>query len=113
MLRAMAERGERRPLALIYCNRVWEHVLFADELEALKARLNLAVIHVLGEPPPDWAGERGLLSAEIVRRHLPPGASDWDYFLCGPTPMLEIGERALREQGIGRRRIHSEIFDLA
>lgn len=113
MLRALADRGERRPLALIYCNRVWDNVLFADELRSLAARLDLRVVHVLGEPPADWDGERGLLSADIVRRHLPAGEAGWHVFVCGPTPMIRIAEHALTEQGVPLRRVHSEIFDLA
>lgn len=113
MLRALADRGDRRPMALIYCNRVRENVIFRDEIESLTSRLDLRLMHVLGEPPDDWDGERGLLSAQIVRRHLPGGEAGWHHFVCGPTPMIRIAERALTAHGVPLRRVHSEIFDLA
>lgn len=113
MLRTLADRGEVRPLALIYCNRVWEHVVFREELQALAGRLDLRLVHVLGEPPPTWDGERGLLTQAILERHLPPHRGDWHYFVCGPTPMLRIAERGLGALGVPLRRVHSELFDLA
>jgi ferredoxin-NADP reductase len=33
-------------------------------------------------------------------------------YVCGPTPMIEVAERALSRQGVPLGRIHSEIFDL-
>lgn len=113
MLRALAERGDQRPLLLYYGNRIWSHVLFRDELTALAARLNLDVIHILGEPPADWLGESGLLSGEILARHLPLDTRGWHAFVCGPTPMIQIAERELIKLALPARSVHSEIFDLA
>ena len=113
MLHDLADRGDRRPLALIYCNRVWDNVIFREQLDALAVRLDLRVCHVLGEPPEQWTGERGLLDDGIVARHLPEGAARWHYFVCGPTPMIRIAERALSARAVPLRRIHSELFDLA
>jgi len=113
MLRALAERGDRRPLLLFYGNRIMEHVVFREELQALGTRLQLRVVHILREPPPHWEGERGLLSQPIMARHLPAERADWHAFVCGPTPMIRIAERALNDLGMPGRRVHSEIFDLA
>ena len=98
---------------MVYCNRVWEHVIFRQELDALTARLDLHLVHVLGEPAPGWQGERGLLSRELLARHFDAGAREWHFFVCGPTPMIRIAERGLRDLGVVRSRVHSEIFDLA
>jgi NAD(P)H-flavin reductase len=54
-------------------NREWDGVAFRDELERLKDRLTLTVVHVLERPPEDWAGETGYVTAEVLSRHLPPG----------------------------------------
>lgn len=113
MLRALAERGDRRPLLLFYGNRIGEHVVFREELQALSARLSLEVVHILGEPPAHWAGERGLLRKDVLARHLPEDRAGWHAFVCGPTPMIRIAERALGELGLPGRHVHSEIFDLA
>ena len=95
MLRTLADRGDARPLWLFYGNRVWDRVAHREELEALQARLSLAVVHVLQEPPAQWSGERGFVTEDLLRRHLPATRHRLAYFLCGPTPMTAAVERAL------------------
>ncbi len=46
MLRTMADRGNIRPAILIYANRDWESTAFRGELERLRERMNLAVVHL-------------------------------------------------------------------
>ncbi len=111
MLRTLADRGDRRPLVLFYGNRRWERVLYREELEALAASLDLRVIHILGEPPEDWRGERGLLTPAILERHLPASRGGLHCFICGPTAMTQVTEKWLAALGIQRARIHSELFE--
>lgn len=114
MLRALADRGDRRPIVLFYGNRRLDRIVARDELDALAAGpLDLRVVHVLSEPPEDWRGERGFVTLDVMRRHLPGDARRHDYFVCGPTPMIRLAERNLRALGVPHRRMHSEIFDLA
>ncbi len=114
MLRALADRGDRRPIVLFYGNRRWDRIVARDELDALAAgALDLRVVHVLSEPPEDWTGERGFVTLDIMQRHLPDDARALDYFVCGPTPMIRLAERNLRALGVPHARMHSEIFDLA
>ncbi len=111
MLRTLADRGDRRPLVLFYGNRVWDRVAFREELDALRTRLNLHVVHVLLEPAPDWTGERGFVTEDVLMRHLPIERHRFHCFLCGPTPMTRSVERALGALGIPAAHVHSEIFD--
>jgi predicted ferric reductase len=113
MLRTLAHRGDRRPLVLFYGNRVWERIAFREELEALTGRLHLRVVHVLLEPPPDWNGERGFVTEEVLMRHLPPERHRFHCFMCGPTVMTTSVERALAALGLPAAHVHSEIFDWA
>lgn len=112
MLRTMADRGDRRPVWLFYANRAQEAITFREELEQLRQRLNLTVIHVLEQPPDGWTGETGFLNRGVLARHLPGNHRQVDYFLCGPPPMMQAVERALRDLGIPPYRIHSERFNL-
>lgn len=113
MLRTMAHRGERRPLHLFYGNRQWDRVLFREELERLAGELDLRVVHILGEPPDGWSGERGLLTMDLLGRHLPAERAELEYFVCGPDPMIRLAEHGLVSLGVPLRRIHSEIFQIA
>jgi 3-phenylpropionate/trans-cinnamate dioxygenase ferredoxin reductase subunit len=114
MLRTLADRGERRPLLLFYANKDWESVIFREELEALRPRLDLTVVHVLEKPPEGWPGRAGFLNRSILERYVP---SEWDrnrieVFLCGPPGMMKAVERALLEMQVPLGDIHSEQFNL-
>lgn len=113
ILRTLAARGERRPLQLIYGNNLLDRAVFRIELERLARQLELSVVHVLGEPPPGWTGERGLITESVLRKHLPTTLHGVEFFICGPNPMKRNVETALRSLGVAVRSIHSEIFDLA
>ncbi len=112
MLRTLAERGDQRPLTLVYGSWTWDRVIFREELETLKVRLNLKVVHVLQEPPEDWTGETGFLTRDLLSRHMPANPRKYVYFVCGPKPMIALVEHGLHELGAPLRSINSELFDL-
>jgi predicted ferric reductase len=112
-LRALDQRGDRRPLWLIYGNRQAERATFIEEIEALRARLDLRFTHVVQEPPEGWTGEVGLPTPELVARTLAEAPQGIHCFLCGPVPMGRMAEDALRGLGIPPSRVHVELFEMA
>jgi len=112
MLRSLDAKNDLRPIVLFYGNRRWENVTFREEIEALSARLQMKVIHVIGEPPDDWQGERGVVTREVLTRHLSADYLNFQYFVCGPNPMLRAMEKSLDDLRIPISKVHSEIFDL-
>ena len=112
MLRTMVDREDVRPAVLVYANRDWEGVAFREEIERLESSMNLTVVHVLERPPADWAGETGYVRAELLSRHLPRGYRRFQFFICGPGPMMDAAEAALIELGVPAERVHTERFDM-
>lgn len=112
MLRTLADRHEHRPLWFIYCNKRWEDVIFREALEALKARLDLRLVHVLNEPSPDWMGESGIITPELLQAVLPDDAQKLEYFLCGPRLMSETVQQGLHALHVPLGHIHFELFDM-
>jgi predicted ferric reductase len=110
MIRTLADRGDRRPVTLLYGSRDWDSITFREELEALQARLNLTVVHVLADPPSGWTGERGFITAEMFKRHLPSPHADHEYFICGPDVMMDAIEKALDELDVPLSKYHSERY---
>ena len=110
MIRTLADRGDKRPVILLYGSKDWESITFREELEALKARLNLTVVHVLPNPPAGWTGESGYITAEMFKRHLPPPYADHEYFICGPGVMMDAIETVLGELGVPLSKYHSERY---
>src|SRR3954453_7347369 len=66
ILRTAADRRDTRSFVLLYANRCAADITFGEELEQLRERLDVHVIHVLSKPPDDWAGERGRLTADVL-----------------------------------------------
>jgi len=113
MLRTLRDRGDRRPLVFIYAVNHLADALFREELEELKQHLNLCLIYVIAYPEEGWEGERGFITDEMLKRHLPsPEHGACEYFICGPGPMMTIVERALVTQGVPLHNIHAERFDI-
>jgi ferredoxin-NADP reductase len=100
-------------VVLFYGNREWDDVAFREELEQLTASLNLTVVHVIEQPPHGWTGESGYLTADVLGRHLPDGYRRFQYFICGPDPMMDAAEGALVDLGVPAERVHTERFDMA
>lgn len=112
MLETLADRGDVRPVVLFSGNRDWDSVIARERLAELAETLNLTVVHLLQDPPPGWTGETGYLDAAILDRHLPTGLRRrFQYFACGPAPMIAAAEKALVGLGVPADRFHTERFD--
>jgi hypothetical protein len=71
MLETLADRGDVRPVVLFAGNRTWDSVILRDRAEELTTRPNIAVVHVLEQPPPDWTGETGYIAPRSSRATYP------------------------------------------
>lgn len=112
-LHTMADRQDPRPVLLFYADKNWEDVTFREELDALKERLDLEIVYVLQDPPEDWEGESGMVTSEVLDRHLPKERYVRYFFICGPPPMMNAVHSALLERGVPETRIQLERFNLA
>ena len=111
MLRTLADRGDERPLLLIYGSKDWDSITFREELDELKKRLNLQVEHVLTNPPARWPGESGRVTAEVLGRLIPGVRNTRQYYVCGPDPMMDSVEAALTRLGVSLANIESERYN--
>ncbi len=112
MLATLADRQSSRACHLLLANREEASIVCGPELDDLAPRLNLTVTHILSEPGPGWTGERGLMDADFVRRHLPANAAQATYFLCGPVGLMDVVEAAVVDAGVAGDRVHAERFGM-
>lgn len=111
MVETLADGGDARPVVLFVGARDLDHVILRDRVESLQSRLALDVVYVLEHPPVGWSGETGYLDTDTIARHLPRGFERFQYFACGPVPMLRIVESSLVGLGVPGDRVHTEKFD--
>lgn len=109
LLRDAAQRGRRFDDALvIFGNRDESCAPYLDELSSL-GDIGVRVVPVYESAGPEWAGERGLVTAEMVRRHVDP-ADGRPFVVAGPPVMVEAMEAVLDELGIDDTRRIIERF---
>ncbi len=100
---------------LLYGNRTSGSVMFLEELAALKDRHlgRLQVYHFLGAEADDVALFNGRLDAEriggVLDTLVDPAQVD-AAFICGPGPMMDTAEAALRRAGVAADAILVERF---
>lgn len=111
ILHELAQRGDRRPIKLLYGNRVAEQIAARSEIETLASRLRLETIYVLSEPDARWQGPRGVLDEGVLSTVVPRESPErWLYFVCGPVAMIDTVELALHRLGVPLAQIVSERF---
>lgn len=111
ILSQLYRNRDRRPVVLVYGNRVVEQIVEQPDLPEIEAALDLRIEHVIGEPPAGWPGHVGRLDAELVKKVLDrPDAAAWLYVVCGPPAMIVSVEQGLRAIGVPDNRILSERF---
>lgn len=111
---ALATEPESR-FTLLYGNRDSRSIIFLDALAALKNRHmdRLRVHHFLSDEAEDIDLFNGLLDrakCDDILEHLVDPAEAAAFFICGPGPMMDAAEGALRDRGVTRERIHLERF---
>ena len=100
---------------LFYGNRDSNSIIFLEALAKLKNRFmdRLQVHHFLAEEAEEFALFNGLLDRskcdEILATLIDP-AEVAAFFICGPGPMMDAAEEALKARGVAADRIHLERF---
>lgn len=106
----MALRGDQRPVLLFYGAWDESRMALGEPLRQLQGKMNLQLIPVLESPPAEWTGERGYVTIDMLRRHLPAQYRRFQYFICGPEAMMNAVEPLLVELGVPVDKIHTERF---
>lgn len=114
MLQALETRGDVRPVFLFHAANDYDDLTFREELAAMAERMpSLTLVTVLLQAGEEWDGERGFVTADMLARYLPPTLyRRFQYFICGPGPLMDAMEKALPEIGVPADRIHTERFDM-
>lgn len=114
MLRSCVEAGGKREIWLFYGVRHGTEHVFKSELEAMaEAHDNVHVVVCYSDPQETEVRgrdyhEEGRIGVELFERLLPGKA--FDFYLCGPPPMMRAIVEGLDAWGIPEERVHFEAF---
>jgi predicted ferric reductase len=112
ILATLRDRGDTRDVTLVYAAHDETRVAYRDQLDELSRLKQITLVYVFEEPDPSWSGARGFVTAALLRQVLGPAAAAADCFVCGPVPMMNAVEKALREIGVPPDSVHTERFQV-
>ena len=96
-------------LTILYGSADSKDIILKDTLDALACD-RVHVVHVLSGDNPDWTGERGFLSAELIQKY---SKGDVTYMICGPQVMYRFLREEVKKLNAPARRIRFEVFGQA
>ncbi len=114
MLNAIVRHCPNRPVWFFLAIRNRHDFAFADHLRNVADRFANVKLHVSYSQPTgdEHLGveyhRAGFVDVPLLRSLLP--SLDQEYFLCGPTPMMEAMIAGLTDAGVSRERIRTESF---
>lgn len=103
-VRAM-ENDDDRHIHLVYAAREEQDAIFLDELKARAAELgNITLIPLFSE-------DGNFARVDKMKENLPDPLGSYEFFMCGPKPMIDGLMKDLKKEGVGRKNIHTEAFE--
>lgn len=114
MLNWCLSHQPEREIRFFYGVRNSREIAFAAHLQAAATTHPNVQLHIcFSDPlPEDQPGKdfhhQGRIDVALFRKELP--LRPYHYYLCGPTPMMEILVPALEEWGVADSHIHFEAF---
>ena len=96
-------------LTILYGSVSSDDIVMKAELDAIRSD-KVHIVHVLSGDEPDWQGEKGFLTADLIKKY---SAADTTYFICGPQAMYTFLRGELDKLNAPKRRVRFEVFGQA
>jgi ferredoxin-NADP reductase len=113
MVRHRAARNSTVPVVLVFSVRVWDEVIFRDELITLDDRqdgfdLVLTLTREAAHRPADYARrvDVAMMAQAMARLPEPPGVA----FVCGSNAFVSAAAQALIDAGVAAENIRTERY---
>lgn len=107
-------------VSLIYANRDNQSIIFKNQLEGLveKYQGRLRVVHILEKAPLLWQkGYKGRFNTSLLEKilkGLPEVPKEQtEYFMCGPSGMMNQIEISFKELGLPLEKLRKEAFGIS
>lgn len=114
MLKWLAATDSHRETWFFYAARNSADVALRDEIrEIIASRSHFHSVFLYSAPTAECEARKafdrkGFLSVDVLKHYL--GASNYEFYICGPPPMMEAMTSQLLEWGVPEEDIHYEAF---
>ena len=116
IIKSQLNKYPNNNIKLIYANRDPEAIIFYKHLETLKKDFpeRFLLTHIVSQASAGWNGMIGLLDSGKMKLFLEekqkfPTASA-EYFICGPSPFMDLVGHELQRYDIPKKQLHLEKF---
>ena len=115
ILSSALEAEPESEAVLVYGNRTSSSIMFLEDIADLKDRYlgRFSVLHVLSQEARDADWLHGRIDAGLTERlldSLTPPEAGTQWYLCGPTGMIETVREVLLARGVPAAEVHRERF---
>ncbi len=95
---------------MLYFNHSSADIVFRQELEDIARQVTtFSFVHVLSEPEPGWAGERGKLDEALLRKWV-PNLDQRLFWISGPPSMVMAYKALIKQTGVPDESIRTDNF---
>ncbi len=116
IIKTLLHKYPQSRLNLIYANRDEHSIIFNKQLENLQQTNTerFFITHILSEASGGWNGMKGRLDKDKMKEFLDHAKNfpidHTEYYICGPSPFMELVEHELLDHQIPADKIHIERF---
>lgn len=111
MTKYILSTNENRDITLFYSNKIKEDIAYKEIFDEV-ARCGIKTVYTLTDLEdisPDWQGERGYISEEMLKKYVPDYA-ERTFYVSGPHGMVSGFRATLGKMGVKRSKIVSDYF---
>lgn len=112
MIRHRAAASGTNLTALLYSSRMFEDIIYYNELEQLRnTNRGLQIFHTLTRSQPaDWKGYARRIDQNMLKEVAGPLGTSVQAYICGPTLLVEAAANTLVKIGVRPDQIRTERF---
>lgn len=113
--KSVLDKEPNSRISLVYCNQDADSIIFNQTIKDMEVKHwnRFSVQHALDNPPMGWTERRGRQSVEdfmAIAREVYVEGFETEYYICGPSGMMDSVKTALQTLGIANEKIHTEYF---
>jgi len=103
---------DKTKVKLIFANVNQDDILLREDLDSIvKGYPQVQITYVLNNPPENWEGETGFVTADMIKKICPAPANNIKILMCGPPPMISAMKKIVTTLGYEQPRAISRLED--
>lgn len=112
MIQHLIDTRQRRPIVVLYSNRLTNEIVYQDVLERARAELGIKTVYTVTDIhaiPPNWKGRVGRITPQIIQATV-PDYKQCLFYLSGPPGMVDEFKVILQQMHVRSAQIKTDFF---